>query len=304
MALLLFVTIGPISIFAASKTGRVPQLTGYKTVRVQYGPLNKMIMSVNINGQPAKLLVDTGSNQTILNADAAQSFGIAPAQRGLRYIHFTQVNGEQLPVGFAQSLTAGSMNFGGNPITLRHAIPSDNRNAQVDGVLGLDILFRHKAVINCRTRLVFFKIDQGTRMDLSAVASSEKFTRVPLQREENDALTALCSIQGRPAQMLVDTGGGLTTFNESFLKALALASEPTRVSARFLSGAKQRMNAAAIDDLKIGEFKVPQKKFAVTALPPFALRQGATNIAGILGLDTLYECHAIVDLDSMNLFLK
>jgi len=88
-----------------------------------------MIMSVRINGQPANLLVDTGSNQPILdaeaaesfgvgpsqlilNAEAAESFGIKPSQRGLRYIRFTQTNGQDLPVGFAQNVTAGNMNFG------------------------------------------------------------------------------------------------------------------------------------------------------------------------------------------------
>jgi len=34
------------------------------------------------------------------------------------------------------------------------------------------------------------------------------------------------------------------------------------------------------------------------------LQQGSTRISGILGIDTLYNCHAIIDLDSMNLFLK
>jgi hypothetical protein len=49
---------------------------------------------------------------------------------------------------------------------------------------------------------------------------------------------------------------------------------------------------------------VPPEKFGVAALPDFALRQGATRISGILGMDTLYICHAIIDLDGMNLFLK
>jgi hypothetical protein len=39
-------------------------------------------------------------------------------------------------------------------------------------------------------------------------------------------------------------------------------------------------------------------------LPQFALHQGSSKIAGILGMDTLYICHAIIDLDGMNLFLK
>jgi len=102
----------------------------------------------------------------------------------------------------------------------------------------------------------------------------------------------------------VDTGSFLTTFNEGFLKALGLASDPTRVSAHFSGGVTRRMSAAAINDLKIGEFRVPQKKFGVTALPHFTLNQAGTTISGILGIETLYNCNAILDLDGMNLFLK
>src|SRR5207247_10570830 len=69
----------------------------------------------------------------------------------------------------------------------------------------------------------------------------------------------------------------------------------SRVSAHFASGAAQRISAGRINDLKIGDFKVPPEKFGVTALPHFALQQGSTRISGILGIDTLYNCHAIID---------
>jgi predicted aspartyl protease len=263
-----------------------------------------MIMSVNINGQPANLLVDTGSNEIILDADAAESAGVRPSQRGLRYIRFTQINGQQLPVGFAQNLSAGSMNFGSSPVVLRNSTRSGTGKAHVNGVLGLQVLLRHKAAINCRTRIVFFKIDQARQTNLSGVASSEKFTRIPLRKEDSGALTVPCSIHGQPARLLVDTGAFVTTFSEAFFKSLGIASEPTRVSAHFSSGAAKHISAAQINDLRIGNFKVQPEKFGVTALPDFALRQGTTRISGILGIDTLYNCHAIIDLDGMSLFLK
>src|SRR5438093_10832075 len=212
-----FVAIVPIAIFGAAKSRPPPQLSGYKAVRVRYGPLNKMIMSVKINGQPANLLVDTGADQMILDADAAESLGVRPSQRGLRYIRFTQINGQLLPVGFAQSVTAGSMNFGSSPVALRNSSTGgrfsdrlETRNVGIDGVLGLDILLRHKAVINCRTKLIFFKVDQSRQVHLASVAMSEKFTEVPLRREENGALTVPCSIHGQAARLLVDPGAFVT----------------------------------------------------------------------------------------------
>ena len=142
---------------ASVKGSRPTQLSGYKAVRVHYSPLNKMIMSVRINGQPANLLVDTGSNQVILDAAAAESFGVRPSQRDLRYIRFTGINGQLVPVGFAQSLIAGSMNFGSTPVTLRDSSHSDAGDARVDGVLGLDLLTQHKAVINAGRNLFSLK---------------------------------------------------------------------------------------------------------------------------------------------------
>jgi predicted aspartyl protease len=261
-------------------------------------------MSVRINGQPANLLVDTGSNQVILDADAAESFGVRPSQRDLRYVQFTRINGQLLPLGFAQNLRAGSMNFGSTLVTLRDSSHSDAGNTRVDGVLGLDLLTRHKAVINCRTKLIFFKVDRTRQMDLTSVASAEKFTKIPLRREENGVLTAPCSIHGQSARLLVDTGAFITIFNEAFLKSVGIPLERTRVSAHFARGAARKVSAGQINDLKIGGFKMPPAKLGVTALPNFTLLQSSGRISGILGMDTLYNCHGIIDLDSMSLFLK
>jgi predicted aspartyl protease len=300
LALLLII---PSSTLASVK-GKPTQLSGYKAVRVHYRPLNKMIMPVRINGRRANLLVDTGSNQIILNAAAAASFGVQTSQGGPPYIQQTRINAQSLPVGFAQSLIAGGMSFGSTPVTLRKSNHSDTGGTPIDGVLGLDVLTRHKAVINCRTKLIFFKVDQARQVDLSSVASKEKFTRIPLRREENGALTVPCSIRGQPARLFVDTGAFLTILHEPFLKSVGVPIEPTRVSAHFTAGASRKIAAGQINDLKIGGFKTPPSKFGVTALPNFTLRQGSARVSGILGMDTLYNCHGIIDLDSMNLFLK
>jgi predicted aspartyl protease len=263
-----------------------------------------MIMPVRINGRRANLLVDTGSNQIILNSAAAASFGVQTSQGGLPYIQQTQINGQSLPVGFAQSLIAGSMSFGSTPVTLRKSSHSDTGGTPIDGVLGLDVLTRHKAVINCRTKFIFFKVDQSRQVDLSSVASEEKFTKIPLRREENGALTVPCSIRGQPARLFVDTGAFLTILHEAFLKSVSVSIDATRVSAHFAAGASRKIGAGQINDLKIGGFRTPPAKFGVTALPNFTLRQGSARVSGILGMDTLYNCHGIIDLDSMNLFLK
>ena len=294
----------PSSTAASVKGSRPTQLDGYKAVRVHYSPLNKMIMSVRINGQPANLLVDTGSNQIILNAATAESFGVQPSQRDLRYIQFARINGQLLPVGFAQNLRAGGMNFGSTVVTLRESSHPSAGDTSVDGVLGLDLLTRHKAVINCWTKFIFFSVNRTRQMDLSSVASAEKFTKIPLQREANGALTVPCLIYGRPGRLLVDTGAFITIFHEAFLRSVGISVETTRVSAHFARGTARKVSAAQINDLRIGGFKMPPAKFGVTALPNSTLLQSGARISGILGMETLYNRHGIIDLAGMNLFLK
>ena len=303
--------MAPAAVSCVAKQAQPTQLPGYKVVPVHYGPLNKMIVSVSINGHPANLLVDTGANQIILDASAAELFDVRPSQHGLRYVEFTQINGQLFPVGFVRSVTAGSMNFGSSLVALRNSRDRSNfsnraedRNLRVDGLLSAGILLRHKAIINCRTKFIFFKVGRSRPLQLASVALSEKFTKVPLQQEENGAFTVPCSIHGQSGRLLVDTGAFITTLNEATVTSLGIALQPAQASARFTNGVARRISVGQISDLTIGDFKVPPAKFGAALLPNFALQQGNTRINGILGMDLLFICHGIIDFDSMNLFLK
>ena len=286
-------------------------LPGYKAVPLHYGPLNEMLMSVSINGHSADLIVDTGAKWTNLDSNAAESFGVAPSRHGLRYFGFTTINGQVFPLGFVRTFSAGPMNFGGTLVALftagnRNTVSSrtSSGNVQVEGVLGRDILVRHKAVINSRTKLVFFKVEPSAQLRLASFAFSQHFTRVPMQQEANGAFTVPCSINGRRSSLLVDTGAFVTTLNASTMKAVGVTLQPTQAKARFTTGLLRPISVGQMNDLTIGEFKVPPMKLAAAALPNFVLRQGGTPIDGILGLELLVICHGIIDLDSSSLFLK
>jgi predicted aspartyl protease len=118
-------------------------------------------------------------------------------------------------------------------------------------------------VINCWTKLVFFKVDQTRQMNLSSVAAAEKFTRIPLRRERNGALTVPCSIRGQPARLLVDTGAFITIFHEAFLKSVGIPVEATRVSAHFARGAARKVSAGQINDLKLAASRRRQQNLAL-----------------------------------------
>ena len=297
---------------AARKAGASTSThSGYKAVPVRYGPFNKMLVSVSVNGQSAELIVDTGANWTIFDANAAESFGVTPSRHGLRYFGFTQINGQTFPLGFVRTFAAGEMNFGSALVALLTGRNRDSfsshtplGDSRVDGVLGRDILTRHKAVINCRTRQIFFKVDPGARLQLASFASSQHFTSVVMRREANGAFTVPCSINGRAGSLLVDTGAFVTTLSAPAMKSRGVTLQPTQAKARFTTGLVRSISLGQINDLTLGNFKVPSIKLAAAELPNFALKQGGTPIDGILGLELLVMCHGIIDFDSSSLFLK
>ena len=300
------IALAAIPVFAAAKAP--PRLNGYTAVAVRYAPVNKMVVSLQINGHPAKLLVDTGTSRMVLNTDAAPLLGVSPGMFGRRYIGYTRAGGQDVPLAFIKSVSAGGLNLGSSFVMLVDAAASRGASTagrgHVDGAVGMEILMRHQAIINCRTRFIFFKADRAGASGIASLAGSEKFTRVPIAREQNDRLTVPFSLGGQTGRMFLDTGAFVTTFEGALLKSRGITLQPTNISARFSDGISRQYAMGQVNDLTIGDFKVPSRKFGAAALPNFARNLGATSITGILGMDLLYDSQAIIDLGSMSLFLK
>ena len=302
---LLALAAAPVCLAAASS-----HIAGYEAVPVRYAPLNKMIMPIQINGHPANLLVDTGAEHTTLDTEAAQLCAVAANQfGGRRYIGYERINGQLCPIAFVRNLTVGAMNIGNIQVALVDSsargglITRANATARVDGILGADILVAHRAVINTRTKLVFFKTAASVPLQLSAAVSSEKFTTVPLRHEENGGFTVSCSINGQQRRVFVDTGAFVTTLNERLLRSLGIALQPAHVTGHFSDGISRHYSMGQVNDFTIGGFRVRPEKIAAAPLPKLGPERDAP-IDGIVGMDILYDCHAIIDFGSMNLFLK
>jgi predicted aspartyl protease len=302
--LVTFIAIAALPICVSGEVA--PQLAGYAAASIRYVPLNKMVVVMNVNGHSANLFVDTGINQFVLDADAAPLLGVKPSPLGLRYIGYTRFNGRQCPVAFVKSLAVGGTNLGSTSVILTTDAGSGSSNgpARVTGTLGADILERQQAVINCRTKFIFFKVDRSAPLRVASIASTENFTRVPLRREQNGGFTVPFSMAGRNGRLLLDTGAFVTTFDEALLKSLGIPLEPTPISARFSDRISRQYAMGEVKDLAIGDFKVPPGKFGSASLPKFALNRGGVSISGSLGMDLLYDRHAIIDFGGMNLFLK
>jgi predicted aspartyl protease len=268
-----------------------------------------MLIRATVNGHAANFIVDTGAAVSVLDQRRARAFGVTPTEPSSRYGQFKILNGQPLRVGLIGSLRAGSMDFGSRPIALQGSTAGNNfllswRSLSVDGVFGADILTHYKAVINCQTQQIYFKVDPSRRLELASFAMSHRFIRVPLHEEVGHGFTVPCSINGHGAHLLIDTGTPLTTFNQIAAKSAGISLQPTRLSSTFSDGLRRGSSVGQFNQFSIGNFRVPAQKFATTVLPPFAEQQGNAHIDGILGMELLSLNHAIIDFDSMSLFLR
>lgn len=292
---------------------------GYEVVPLTRGSQNHLLAPGDVNGRAATFMVDTGAESSFLQTDRAQSFGVRATGTEAR------TGRRSFPVAAADNLRLGGMSLGAATFSLYRAaqlggpVPGQ-RGRAADGMIGRDVLRRYNAVINCRSRQLFLKADAGAPLNLASITRAQGFTAIPIE-ETPRGLTVPCSIAGRRGRLVLDTGAFLTGFDDDAARLLSLAGQPSGATARSFEGRVRPLQLVQVDDLKIGGLTIPPQKFVVTDLFTrkqlrtftglgriefYSPRPGARGdrIYGLLGSELLDVHQAIIDLDSMTLFMK
>jgi predicted aspartyl protease len=283
-------------------------LDGYEQLPLERGSQNHLLLHAKVNGQPAVFVIDTCAARTFLRSDRAKKFGIRGAEG----------NAES---SASIDLSASSKLFG--RITVAVYDPSQRAGyLPADGAIGLDLLRRYKAVINCRSREIFLRSDSSPLLDLTRTTAAKGFVRVPIGETAHGYLRVLCRIHGKIGRLLLDTGAFVTVLEQRAIYALGINGNRLGMTAGGFDGQVRSLELAQIDDLKIGTVPIPPQKLALmNILPEHASRKslmlGFNRVAasehwgassepffGLLGNDLLDYQQAIIDLGSMSLFLK
>lgn len=293
------------------------RLPGYTRVQLTRGPQNHLVLRATVNGQPATFLVDTGTSISFVRSDRARTFGVRVGGEQTRRA------GRMFSVGVISGLVAGGTPLGEMPVALtegREFRGTLSGGAAADGVIGLDLLRRQKAVINCRTRQIFFKTDPSARLNLVEITRALGFTRISLDESQRGDLTVACAIRGRTGKLVVDTGAFVTSFDDNVARSLGLVGQPSKLTARGFDGRVRPLELARIDGLRIGWVSIAPQPFAVIDLfgkkkeartytgmgriEYYPQRARDKQLFGVLGNELLDQRRAIIDLDSMTLYLK
>lgn len=312
----LLVAAGPTN--AAEKR---EALSGYDAMQMSRGPENHLLLHARINGNPATLLIDTGADISFLRADRGQQFGVRLLDETVR------TGGKAFPVGEVSDFQAGDVHLGKFRFALYQrseiggAVPGEAASA-ADGLIGLDLLRRHRAVINCHSRQLFFKKEGAGGLDLASATRARGFRKVPLIAYRHDFLAVPCHLTGRLGQMILDTGAFVTALADDAVRAFTIKTIPSRLTARGFDGTVRPVQLAQVNDLRIGGVAIAPQTFAVIDLfdsrkqvrtftginriERYSQKEFAPGdrIFGLLGNELLDQRRAIIDLESMSLFLK
>jgi predicted aspartyl protease len=307
--------IAPLVLFvlaAANAATPVERLNlgDYQGLQLERGSQNHLVLHVTVNGRPASLIVDTGARTSFLRTDRVRTLGLISS-------------GTELSDGSSVSveLRATPKLFG--KVTMDLYDPSKRaRYLPADGTIGLDLLRRYQALINCRTRQIFFRT-AGTRLlDVSRTAAANGLVKVPMQETPRGYLRISCSIHGKIGKLLLDTGAFVTVLEQRAVYALGISGSDFGMRAGGFDGQVRSLQLAQINDLKIGTVAIPPQRLVLMNIIPEresrkSLMIGFMRVAatedwgmssepffGLLGNDLLDYQYAIIDLGTMSLFLK
>jgi predicted aspartyl protease len=268
---------------------------------------NHLIVRAFINGKPARLGVDTGAPSSAIAANRARHFGVKPIAGPPHVL----VNNAVSAVGIAKNLRIGGFTLVDQPLVMVN-FGSDNKagrvraDQEIDGILGADILFPMRAVLDCQRQLLILNLDPDSETPTPGMDYTG-FTSVPIHVSDRYNLYVDGAINGTPAQLLLDTGAFATILHRPFVKQMNIALRNTRLRSEGVNMSGTRLQVARIRRLSVGSINIdghPVGVIDLGALISTESLDAKRPVAGLLGGELLALHHGIIDFGTRRLYLK
>jgi predicted aspartyl protease len=233
---------------------------------------------VLINGKgPFRLVLDTGSNSSVVNASVAAALGIPP--RTENSVILRGVTGSStVPVIAVDSLVAGELELRSK----RLPIVSDAFGG-AEGVLGTEGLLDKRIVIDFRHDMIKIVRSHSQR-------APEGFLTIPVTIDQGLLLVANVRIGSLRAKAIIDTGGQATLANTALRDALPRRVRPEDVLASEVIGATldvQRGDLVLAPLISLGGLEIRQASVTAGDMYIFQYWQMTKQPALLIGMDIL-----------------
>jgi predicted aspartyl protease len=274
---------------------------------------NHFYVSCKLNGRSVNLVVDTGAGATVIASGTLKSLGVPLTERQGNVYGFLGLAGKNIKVGEIKDFQVGPYQAGVQPMGAwdfsHHISP---RGSSMDGLLGIDFLHRHQAVIDCFRMHLFLKPPSAPSSSaaLNAGLKAGGATEIPMQYVAYRGLTVPARINDRSGSLVIDTGMTHTVLSQ---QAIARLNMPLASAARLeragwaMQDVGRNARAFQITQFKtmeIGNFSVPSQWVFVGDFSHSNKGRTDNVFFGYLGQDLLACYVGIIDCAALNLFLR
>jgi predicted aspartyl protease len=270
---------------------------------------NHLFVPVRINHRPAWFAVDTGAALTIVDSNRANSFGVSGEAKVVELPRQIEVNDRVVPVAHIGNLQVGNEDLGAGPVALidlrafSARFQDSGDKVQMDGILGLDILERYRAVIDCAQRRIYLQGASANSDNLLRHLAARRLHRVPLRITNSGALEVEGHIGDQRYSFVVDTGGFATLIPAKVAMQSGITLVGRSANAKGIHSKERPVSVAIAPKLEIGKYNLGSVVVGVTVLP-----EGPEDLAypfgGLLGADFFFERNGIIDVGNRTLYFR
>ena len=328
LAILLLATLTPFPAQSQQNSGTLAGflskqgLAGAKLER-RFG--NHLLVPVSINNRRGTLMIDTGSPNTVIDANSVNTFGLTVEKTDSNVGGLFGRSWERFGTSKVKNIAMGNCivtnvpvaiadfsNFNrarSGPATGSHI--GDSRSlAHINGILGTNEMVKFGMIVDCARQMLYVnpngrspKVSQS----LTGFLAPRGFTRIPMRLNANRHFDVEGALNGHSTRFIVDTGSANTLIDKQ-----AAVRSGTSVTALVGAGAggagglAERVDRTGVRELAIGNFKIANAEVVVAHVSgDILLSQSASESnAGVLGQEYLSSDFAVIDMGGMALYLR
>jgi predicted aspartyl protease len=295
--------------------GGFPSVKASEPAQASYGTTlsrstgNHLFVSVRVNNRPAWFAIDTGAALSIVDSNKAKLLGLSKALGLVQVPKQIEVNNRIVPVAMVDSLYVGSDNLGSGPVALidlrdfKAKLRDSGHRVTMDGIIGLDILQRYNAVIDCRNQRIYLTVPGEDAQAILKNTKRGRYNAVPMRITHSGALEIEGRIGRNRYSFVVDTGGFATLVPTEVAKQNGIPVIGTTVNAKGIHSKERPVGVTIAPEFDLGQYALGPALIGVTALPegPEDLRY---PFGGLIGADFFFERGGIIDVGSKTLYFK
>ncbi len=286
---------------------------------------NHLFVPVFINNHRAALMIDTGSPNTVIDANSVNTFGLTVEKTDsnvgglfgrswerfgaskVKSIAMGNCTVTNVPVAIADFSTFNRDTSG--PATGSH-IADSKALAHINGLLGTNEMVKFGMIIDCTRQMLYVNPNgrsPGVSQGLASFLGGRGFARIPMRLNANHHFDVEGALKGHSTRFLVDTGSANTLIDTQVaVKSGAGVTALAGYGADGAGGLVEGMNRTGVKELAIGNFKLTNAEVVVAHVSKNILlsNSGAESNAGVLGEEYLSSNFAVIDVGGMALYLR